>query len=172
MTDSWRAITCVGDLRKALADYPDDRRIGFQVKANDGQVWNMGADVGPVIGGQPPFPGISVNHPRLRALIEGDAPTMCAACLGHRHNDCANPDHACGCPECARAFGGIRANVLSAEEQHVKVQVVKDANDAMELVLERKPSPCIHQDPGQMTIAGLCGPCLHVEVMREVNLAR
>ena len=167
-----QSIACVGDLRKALEEYPDDRRITFQIKANSGEVWLVSAEAGPVIGGQPPFPCVSVSHPRLLALIEGEAPTMCASCLGHRHNSCASRDHTCGCPECARAFGGVRTGVLSEAEQYVKVQAAQDANDAIERVIARNPGPCTHQDPGQMTIVGLCGPCLHVEVMREVDLAR
>jgi hypothetical protein len=152
-----------------LEDYPDDQRITFQIVANDGAVWMVGAEAGPAVGGNPPFPVVSVSHPRLRALIEGDAPTMCAECLAHRHDSCASLDHACGCPECARVFGGVRSGQLSLGEQQAKVWAAHEANEALQRVIDRNPGPCIHQDPGQMTIAGLCGACLHAEWGRELE---
>jgi len=109
-------VGTVGALRAHIAGLPDDARVMAQVRANDGQVWNVGMDFGPVIGAKPPALGISASHPRLRALVEGDAPSMCAACLAHKHHDCAGyPKHNCGCPECARAFGQTPAGPAPAD---------------------------------------------------------
>lgn len=72
MSEKWQSINSVGDLRKILEPYPDDRRIAFQIAFGDGQFWLVGADAGPVSGGEPPFPGISVSHPRLWSGVAGN----------------------------------------------------------------------------------------------------
>lgn len=42
-TDQY-AVGTVGDLRRLMADLPDNFPIAFQVVAKNGQAWNMNAD--------------------------------------------------------------------------------------------------------------------------------
>ena len=66
-------IITVGDLRKALKDAPDGRRLHCQVVATNGQVFYMNMIVSPTAwGGNTRMACISMSHPNLKKLLTGE----------------------------------------------------------------------------------------------------
>jgi len=60
------SVCTVGQLRKLLADLPDDEAIYWQVAAEDGSAWSMGADWGTAPNGT--IFCCVLRHPTLKTL--------------------------------------------------------------------------------------------------------
>lgn len=67
-------VCTVGQLREKIKDLPDDEAIYWQVVAEDGAAWSMGADMGTAPGGAI-FCGV-LRHPDLKTLAFADGDTQ------------------------------------------------------------------------------------------------